>query len=108
MKLLPSLKQRKRYIVFEIVSPEKFSFPEVKKDVEAGLLRFLGEFGVAKASPLFIKDKCKDNKFVLKVNHKHVDEVKSAVILIKTIKNRPVILKSIITSGTIKKASSCK
>ena len=106
MKLLPSLKQKKRYIIFEIVSSEIFSFSDVKKEVETALLRFLGEFGVAKAAPLFVKEKYKKNKFMLKINHKYTDEVKSAVILIKTIKNKPVILKSMITSGTIKKASS--
>lgn len=124
MKLLPSLKQKKRYVVFEIISEKKFSFEEIKQEVDKALLAFLGELGVAKASPMLIKEKSQNNKradresvsnnsvsnnkfnntFIIKVNHKYTDELKSALILIKRIKNTPIIIRSVITSGTIKKA----
>ncbi len=106
MKLLPSLKPKKRYLVFEIISKDKLARDEVQKAVNEALLRFLGEFGVAKAAPIFIKEKYKNNQFMVKISHKYVAEVKAALILIKRIKNVPVIIKSVITSGTIKKASS--
>lgn len=104
MKLLPSLKQKKRYIVFEIIG-DKFNVEEVKTAVEEALLLFLGQLGIAKTAPMFLKEKFKDNKFLVKINHKFVDECKSALILIKKIKNKEVIVKSIVTSGTLKKAS---
>ena len=106
MPLLPSLKPKKRYIVFRIISPESYSVLEIESAVQEALLRFLGELGAAKAGPMFIKEKCKNNQFIIKVNHKYVDEVKSAVILIKSIKKVPVILRSSKVSGTLKKASS--
>ncbi|MEK6968862.1 MAG: Rpp14/Pop5 family protein [Nanoarchaeota archaeon] len=108
MKLLPSLKQKKRYIVFEILSSKKFSFPEIKEEVEATLLLFFGQWGLAKSSPLIIKEKFNPEKqrFVIKINHKFIDELKAALTLSKKIKNTPVIIKSVITSGTLKKASS--
>ena len=108
MKLKPSLKQKKRYVLFEIQAAKTFSLPEVVEAVESSLRHFLGEFGLAKASPLFVKEKWSDKKqcFVLKMSHNHVDEVKSAVILNKKIKNTPVLIRSIITSGTLKKISS--
>ncbi|MEW5896780.1 MAG: Rpp14/Pop5 family protein [Nanoarchaeota archaeon] len=106
MKLLPSLKQKKRYVVFEIISKKVFSFEEIKEEVDKALLTFLGELGVAKSSPMLIKEKSQNNKFIIKVNHKYTDELKSALILIKRIKNTPVIICSIITSGTIKKAGA--
>ena len=104
MKLLPALKQKKRYVVLEIVSDTNFSLAEIRKEVDNALLLFLGQLGLSKAVPLFIK--AKNNKFIMKVNHKWVDELKSALILIKKIKNKSVIIKSIITSGTVKKASA--
>ncbi|MBU0459890.1 MAG: hypothetical protein KKH52_03370 [Nanoarchaeota archaeon] len=104
MKLLPSLKQKKRYVVFEVVSATTFSNLEIKQAVEQALLLFLGQLGLSKAVPLFIKSK--NNKFLIKVNHKWVDELKAGLILIKKIKNKPVMVKSMITSGTIKKAST--
>ena len=108
MKLRPSLKQKKRYVLFEIKADKEFSLPEVSEAIESSLLRFLGELGLAKASPLFIKEKWNGQKqrFVLKVNHQYVDELKSAVILNKKIKNTPVLIRSIVTSGTLKKISS--
>lgn len=44
-------------------------------------------------------------RFLIKVNHKYVDELKAGIILAKAIKNIPIIIKSLITSGTLKKAS---
>lgn len=105
MKLLPSLKQKKRYVVFEIVSGDNFSAAEIKPEVDTALLSFLGQLGLAKAVPLFIK--AKNNKFIVKVSHQFVDELRAALILIKKIKNKPVIVRSVITSGTIRKASAC-
>jgi len=104
MKLLPSLKQKKRYVVFEIISDKQFSQEDVQNEVQLALKSFLGDLGLAKSSPLFVK--FKSNKFIIKVNHNYTDELKSALILIKKIKNVPVILKSVITSGTIKKVST--
>ncbi|MBI2102264.1 hypothetical protein HYT55_00355 [Candidatus Woesearchaeota archaeon] len=106
MRLLPSLKLQKRYIVFAIKTERAFSAAEVQEAVQQGLQDFLGQLGVAKASPLFLKERFKDNQFTLKVNHRYVDEIKSAIILIKKIKNTPVLLHSVTTSGILKKAAS--
>lgn len=103
MKPKPTLKQKKRYLVFEAISKETFTLPEIKTAVKNAFLQFLGELGTAQVAPLFIK--LKGNKFIVKVNHKFVDQAISSLILIKRIKNKPVILRSIITSGTLKKAS---
>ncbi len=108
MKLKPSLKQKKRYVLFEIQASKSFTLSEVSEAIGTSLLRFLGELGMAKAAPLFVREKWDEQKqrFVLKVNHKYVDELKTAVILNKKIKNTPVLIRSIVTSGTLKKISS--
>lgn len=106
MPILPTLKPKKRYIAFQILAEKDFSFAEVQEAVEKALQEFLGTWGVAQASPMLVKEKYKSNKFIIKVSHKAVDEVKAALILIKKIKNVPVIILSITTSGTLKKASS--
>ena len=107
MKLLPSLKERHRYIVFEIKSEEKYTFTEIKEEVERALLQFLGELGVAKAAPMFLKDKFhyEHQRFILKISPTMVDEVKTALTLSKKIKKTPIIIHSITMSGTLKKAS---
>jgi ribonuclease P/MRP protein subunit POP5 len=106
MKLLPSLRQKKRYIVFEIVSDKKTPLAEIEKEVHQALFNFIGQLGVAKAAPMFIKGKnLSQQRFILKINHKYVDEAKAALTLIKNIKNTPVIIKSLTTTGMIKKAN---
>ena len=62
MKLLPSLRQKKRYVVFEIKSDKSFSLSEVREAVESSLARFLGELGIAKASPFFLKEKWNEKR----------------------------------------------
>jgi len=96
MKLLPSLKQKKRYIVFEIKSSKEFLYSDLKKSIETALADFVGQLGLSKSSPMLIKEKFKDNKFIIKINHTHVDECKVALILIKKIKNIPVMIKSLV------------
>ena len=107
MKLLPSQRHKKRYVVFEIQSTQKFSFSEIREEINHSLARFWGELGLSRACPLLLEEKFNKEKqrFVVKVNHKYVDELKSGIILTKTIKNTPIIVKSLITSGTLKKAS---
>lgn len=106
MKLLPSLRSSKRYIVFEIIAQQSFSVADVAQEVDAALLRFLGQLGVSKALPVFLKEKYKNNRFIVKVSNRYSDECKAAVILIATIKNVPVLVKSLAVSGTLKKASA--
>jgi ribonuclease P/MRP protein subunit POP5 len=105
MKLLPSLKQKKRYVVFEIESSKKFSYSDLKSLIEIALKDFLGQLGLSKSSSMLVKEKFKDNKFIIKTNHTYVDECKAALILIKKIKNESVIVKSLTVSGTLKKAA---
>lgn len=106
MKLLPSLRQKKRYVVFEIHSSKAFSYSEVREEAEEALWQFLGQWGLAKAGVMFVKEKYKNQRFILKVNHTMIDECKTALMLIKKIKNIPVIPRSVVVSGTLKKASS--
>ncbi len=105
MKLLPSLKQRKRYVVFEIVSDKKHSLAEVEEEIRRSLAAFFGQWGLSKASPLFLREKFNQEKqkFVIRVNHQFVNELRAALSLSKKIKNTPIIIRSVITSGTLKK-----
>ena len=107
MNILPSLKEKKRYVVFEIVSDKKYSVNDVNKEIELRMKDYLGIWGLSLAKPELIKNKFKGNKFIIKVAHKYVQELITGIILGKSIKNEPVIIKSIITSGTLKKAESC-
>ncbi len=102
--LLPSMKQKKRYVVFEILSKDKLTYRDVKKGIKDVLMSFLGELGYGKAGIMFI-DKYKFPYGLIKVNHKFVNELKAGLALVKTISGKKVIVKSVKTSGIIKKLS---
>jgi RNase P/RNase MRP subunit POP5 len=104
MRLLPSLRQKKRYIVFE--SSAKFSFTIMKKAVDAALHDFLGQLGLAKATPQLLREKYSAPRFIIKVSNRYVDECKSALMLITHVGTTKAFIRSVNTSGTLKKAST--
>ena len=106
-RISPSLRQKKRYLVFEIVSNKKISsFEAVSSAIWQNSLAFLGELGMAKAGILILKERFNANlqKGIIKVNNKYVDHLKSALLMIERIGNEKVILKSVGVSGILNKA----
>jgi RNase P/RNase MRP subunit POP5 len=85
--ILPSLKEKKRYILYE----GKLSRNAIKQ----GIKDFIGEYGMAKAGIMFIKSK--NNKGIIKTNVKWLEQVKTALSLMKT------RVKPVKVSGTLKK-----
>lgn len=108
MRLLSSLRQKKRYVVVEFRSAQPLRFPELGEEVEKALLLFFGQWGLAQSSPFLLQEKwnAKTQRFIIKINHTFVDELKAALSLIQKVKNQPVVVRSIITSGSLKKANS--
>jgi len=106
MGLLPSLRQKKRYVVFEIIAEQKFSFHDIKSEVQRALQQFLGYESLAKASPMILAERFNEQKqrFTIKVNNTFVDALKAALVFSTNIQQNPIIIKSLITSGTLKKA----
>lgn len=97
--ILPSLKERKRYIVFEVVSATTQSFETIKEKINKALLAFLGELGCAKAG-IIVLNEWKNNRGIIKVNNKEVDKVKAALTLIKN----SILIKCIYVTGLLNKA----
>ena len=102
--ILPTLRERKRYLVFEIISDDTFNKNQVSKSISDSLLNYIGTKGVSKAGILFLEDKYNSNKGIIKVAHKYVDDLKVALMSIKSINKKEVIFKTLGTSGILKKA----
>jgi len=100
--LLPSLREKKRYLAFEVESKEKITFLEVKKAIEGKMKEFIGTLGMANTGMIFLKD-WKDNKGIVRVNSKYVDHTKAGMALVKEVNNKRVIIKSLAVSGIIDK-----
>jgi len=105
--ILPTLKEKKRYLAFEIVSDSQIKdLNAISEQIMAKTLELIGQLGVAKAGIQVIKDTWNPEKQrgILRVSNKHVDEIRSALALIKQIDNKDVIVKSIGVSGILNKA----
>ena len=99
--ILPSLREKKRYIAYEVLAEKALRREAITGAINQGLLRFLGELGCAKAGILFIENK--ENKGMLKVNNQMVDQIKAGLSLIKDINGEKVIIKTTKVSGTLAK-----
>jgi len=102
--VIPSLREKKRYLVFEIKSNTSFKQQSAEKAVTEEILKFIGTLGYSKAGVIFLKDNYKNNKGILRIGNKHVDEIKMALGLIKSIEKKDVNVNTIYVSGILNKA----
>lgn len=93
--LLPTLRERKRYLVFEIVSgSEKY----VDTKIISAYKTLFGEVGLSEAGLQFIEV---GKKGIIRVNHNKTEQLKAALVYVK----KPQ-LQSIGISGILKKAKT--
>ena len=105
--LLPSLREKKRYLAYEVISKNRFydAFAVNKAILEAAR-DFLGISGMSRAGILPINDKWNANlqRGIMRVNNKHVDNLKASLIFVKNINGKDAIVKSVGASGILRKA----
>ena len=105
--LLPSLKEKKRYLAFKLVSDNEISdFKKVNESVIASAMDFMGKLNFSKAGIQLIEDCYKKNKGIIKLNPKYVDELKSGLLFLTKINNQDVIFQTTGLSGILKKAKA--
>lgn len=96
--LLPSLREKKRYIKYDVVADSQINENDLRKEIDDTILRFLGEYGKAKAGVMVLKDN------IIRVNTKYVNEVITALNLVKKCKSKEVMIKTKKVSGVLRKA----
>lgn len=106
--VLPSLREKKRYLAFEVISKKPVKeFSDISRVIWQSLLNFSGVLGASRAGIWLLSDKFNKDKQkgLIKVNHKHVDLLKAALCTIKQVNKVDVIVRSIGVSGILKKTS---
>ncbi len=91
------MKEKKRYILFEVRSKDPIKFEKVKSEITKSLKDFVGQIGLEKMGLIFLND-WKNNKGILRVNNKFVDQLKACFVLMDKL-----MIRSLIVSGTLKK-----
>ncbi len=101
--LLSSLREKKRYVAFEIVSEKQLSFKQASELILESCLNFLGIKGLADMGLIILKEKYKANKGVIRVCAGFLDKLRASFCLAKNIGSEPVVLRSLGVSGVLKK-----
>jgi ribonuclease P/MRP protein subunit POP5 len=107
--LMPCLREKKRYLAFEIIGQETFTnIQYINRAIYNGIFDFLGRLDSAKAGVIIISNKydLKKQRGLIRINHKYVNLVKSALIFISKINGKRAIIKTLGVSGILKKADS--
>ena len=107
--VLPSSREKKRYLAFEVISKEKIrDFSHVSEAIWSSSLQFLGQLGTAKAGIIPLENKWNQEKQrgIIKISHKHVDNVKAALLFAQKAGGKDVIFRSLGVSGVLRKAEA--
>lgn len=110
LKPLPStLRERKRYLVFEVLSKHtNIPLAKASKAIAFTYASLHGSKGAANAGLLYISKRSHDevSRGMMRVNRKYITDLKASLPLIKEIDGHDVIIRSVGVSGMIKKAES--
>jgi len=102
----PTVREKKRYISFQVISEEgeEFTYSDLESAIWNVTLDFLGEYGVSKTSMWLLKDRWDQKRQIgiLRCNHKSVQEVVTILGLINRLGDNRITFKILKVSGTIK------
>ena len=104
--LPPTLREKKRYLAFEIISEEKVEFGDVVNAFWHSLLNLIGEVGASRANIWFVADSwdAEKQRGLIRCDNKYVEYVRVALALIERIGDKRVIIYTLGVSGTMKAA----
>lgn len=107
-KILPSLREKKRYVVFRVHSQEKLDYASMHNAAWNSLLNWLGEKDLSRANVRMIKNlwDSKTQTGFVQCSPKFVDAVKVSLSLVHQIGDQRVIFQTLRVSGTIKSAKA--
>jgi len=102
--LLPTLREKNRYISFRIISEEPVNYSDLEAAVWNQFMDFYGEYGVSKMSLWLMKNlyNKKNQIGVIRCNNKSVQKVIACLGLISRLGDNRLIFKILKVSGTIK------
>lgn len=103
--LLPTLKEKKRYLVYEVLSKSKLE-EDLSIEIVKKVTSLLGIFDSAKAGIQSIEYDIAKHKGILRVTVKEVDKLKISLALINKLNDKEIMIRTIGASGILKKARS--
>ncbi|MEM5834580.1 MAG: Rpp14/Pop5 family protein [Candidatus Aenigmatarchaeota archaeon] len=105
LKILPpTLREKERYIAFQIISEEPISYSDLENALWESALDFFGEHGISRTGLWLIKNLYneKEQLGVLRTNSKSVTKAIVCLSLIPRLGDVRIVPKILRVSGTIK------
>ncbi len=105
LKILPpTLREKKRYVAFKIISEEPITYADLEAGIWGTLLDFYGEHGISQTSMWLVKNLYDEMQQigVIRCNNKAVEQIIAGLGLITRLGDIRVIIKILKVSGTIK------
>lgn len=102
--LLPSLREKKRYILFKVISEEKVNLEQIKEAFFNSILNMFGEKGLAQINAKFLENLWDDEEQIgiLRISNRGKYKSIVGLGLISRIGDSRVNIKIYKVSGTIK------
>ena len=101
--ILPSLREKKRYLKYEVVSNNKLTKESTHNSIISSLKSLIGDLGMAESGSRILKKVSDEKNGIIVVNSKFVDYARAALVFIKEIEGRPVTVRCIGVSGMLNK-----
>jgi len=98
------MRERNRYLTFEVISDVALERKQIVDAVWSSLLRLHGELGASRTSLWVMDWSVGKKRGILKVNHRSVETLKSSIITVKGINGKPAAINVLRTTGTLRKA----
>lgn len=105
MKPFPAhMREKRRYIIFEVVSQGKHDKKSVMKAVWDIVFESIGTFGAAESAFWVIDFDEKSQTGIVRCTNKGLDTIRACLALLGNISNKKAFIHIIKVTGTIKKA----
>lgn len=98
----PTLRKKKRYILFKLLCDKKLSENDVNFAINEVMLSLFGSFGSAEINSKLIEWRLQENTGILECERSSVKKAVTALQFLKEIKGMQVLPNIISVSGTLK------
>ena len=101
--LPPSMREKTRYLAFEIRGKEKLSFEEFSSAFKSGFESLFGKIAAARANPLCMTDRFDfdSQSGIIRIERNYVDSARASLAMIT---EKGISARSVTVSGSIRKA----
>lgn len=101
--LMPCLREKKRYLVYEVLSKDSISTKIAFRAIKQQFQNLFGSVGSSEAGLTFIEQKSVDKRGVIRVKHTYVNKLKMSLALIENVEGKDALIHSIGVTGILKK-----